>query len=476
MVEGIVAGFSSGLTGARRVMPHPFDRGLELVHGRSALLLKLCVAPVLFGFLTSYLDLNFTLTDQQQFLLFAFTVAISAWVLMTTLILSVEWLRGAEPDFEVAAIRALRAMPKVVLSYFALFALVFFGAVILRPLVLFAILFIWAPFFCAGEVFAPAKREDDEDDATEMEIEDGERLYIPRPRWFVSLPPWDLGFARSMMFSVQNFAFTIQFGLLLWVTSVAPLALAVLVSGYHLQFFGLAIRVIAAAIGLQYVLFSASVAFLQLLPKEGAEELGLVRPEGRSGLRSAKLRRQNALAFILLSFIGLASSYVVFNWMDRQFDIPESVVVRSEAVKVENGQLVVSIRLDDPEYRYHWLEPRLFRLRITPEGRADALPAPIPESERDATPNKLAPPPPPPTTLWEPDRVMAYDDKGEVIPEDETSPRRGGLAIAAHLGMPDSFGEKGRVELYYHVPDNLAGAKPLAAGEYRKIPEAPQEP
>ena len=64
MVEGIVTGFSSGLTGARRVMPHPFDRGLELVRGRSALLFKLCAAPVLFGFFTSYLDLNFTLTDQ----------------------------------------------------------------------------------------------------------------------------------------------------------------------------------------------------------------------------------------------------------------------------------------------------------------------------------------------------------------------------------------------------------------------------
>ncbi len=125
MVEGIVTGFSSGLSGAQRVMPYPFDRGLELVRGRFALVLKLCAAPVLFGFVTSYLDLNFTLTDQQQFLLFAFTVAISAWVLMTTLILSVEWLRGNEPDFEVAAIRALRAMPKVVLSYFALFALVF---------------------------------------------------------------------------------------------------------------------------------------------------------------------------------------------------------------------------------------------------------------------------------------------------------------------------------------------------------------
>ncbi len=449
-------------------MPHPFDRGLELIHGRLPLLVKLCVAPILFGMFTSYLDLNFTLSDQQQFLLFASTVAISAWVLMTTLILSVEWLRGNEPDFEIAAIRALRAMPKVVLSYFALFALVFFGAVILRPLVLFAVLFVWAPFFCAGEVFAPARTDREEDDErSEIEIEDGERLYLPRPRWFVSLPPWDLGFARSMMFSVQNFAFTVQFGLLLWVASVVPLALAIVVSGYHLQLFGLGVRVVAAAFGLQCILFSGAVAFLQLLPKEAAEELGLTRPEQRIGARGGKFRRRNALGFLLLGLLGAVSSFAVLNWMDRQFDIPESVVVRSDGVKVENGQLIIRIKLDDSEYRYHWLEPDLFRLRVTPEGRTDALPAPLPETPAvtEVAVDKRAQPR---SVLWEPDRIMAYNAKGEVIPEDETAPQRGELQIAAHIGMPDSFGERGKVELFYHVREDLVGAKPLAVGEYLK--------
>ena len=469
MVEGIVTGFPAGISGARWVMPHPFDRGLELVRGRFAMLAKLCVAPVAFGFFTSYLDLNFALTDQQQFLLFAVTVAISGWVLMTTFILSVEWLRGNEPDFEVAAIRALRAMPKVVLSYFALFALVFFGAIILRPLVLFAILFLWAPFFCAGEVFAPVRANDDDRETAEMEIEDGERLYLPRPRWFVSLPPWDLGFARSMMFSVQNFAFTVQFGLLLLVSSVVPLALAILVGGYHLQFFGLAVRVVSAAVCLQCVLFSGAVAFLQLLPKEAADELGITPSEGKpAAVRRDGSHRRSALAFLLLAGIGSLSSYAVFNWMERQFDIPESVTVQSDGVQVINGQVVVRIRLDDAEYRYHWLEPELFRLRIIPEGLAEALPAPVTEQEAadDAARAKAAQTVRPPRVLWQPDRVMAYDEKDGVIAEGETAPHRGAIRIATHLGVERAFGERGKIELYYHVSEDLRGAKPLAVGDY----------
>ena len=185
-----------------------------------------------------------------MFLTFVISSALNAWLLAVVAMSCFSTARGDELNFKGLSVRALKGLPKVLLSYVGLISLVVLSAFI-RPLLLVIVLFVWAPLFCVGELFVDEPEEDGDEVGDEFEDFGGfqEKLKIQeRPSLFRRKLIFELGFGRAMHLGIRNVSSTLQIGLLIWCANVVPAAIVGMLTPAQAGFGGELAKIILSAV------------------------------------------------------------------------------------------------------------------------------------------------------------------------------------------------------------------------------------
>ena len=394
----------------------PLDLGLTFAVSRRLRLFYLSLIPAIVELVASFFHYSFALQRQHVFLVIVFAVAADAWLLLAVTYQALTFLRRDRLTFSELSLAALSNLPKTFFSYIGLVAVLFLSAVV-YPLLVLVVFLIWAPAFCAGESFVAPKEEEEEEEDTDLD--DEERFFLRRekqeeaarrgPSYFTNKSFLELGFGRSLQFSLKNLSVTAYTMLLIWLANILPVALVGLLPsawGFPVTAF----RIIAASWTHTMAAAAAAFAFLLLLPKEGKAELQLPREAPELKAPSVlRVQGRRAVVTVLLA-AALASTYLVFQRarLEQQWPVQARAAVESTA---REGELLkVTVRVTDEEEKFRWLDPNEIRV------------APVPGGE--TTPTK-----PLHERAIAPAEISAYGDDDKLIEEENFVPRSGPLKL-----------------------------------------------
>lgn len=448
----------------------PVDWGIAFALSHKRLLLSLAVLPIAVKLFAEYLRYSLALPQQQVFLLMVIVAAANAWLIAMVMMACIERAHGAKLRAGSITRSALRNLPKVLLSYVLLFSLLA-GSLLLLPVLLLVLFFIWAPFYCVGEFYSTPsrKKEPDEYDLYEDEKDEPQRL---EQKHFTDKSIWELGFSRSLQFTGGNLGVTFQIILLIWFANIIPMAAVDLVSPPHGGFLPLMLKNILCSFSSALVLGAAAAAFLVLQPPEAREEVGAARylRLAAMGVHGRTFRLQGR--FVLLGLLIAASvlgSLVAADRLRQSISAPESLLVEVQSARRENTAMRVTIRMNDRVDRFRWLDPQAVYLTFG-DRSSFAFEADAPEvgsiteqqnaaktqAESKKAGGHVAP--------LKPSRYVVIGEDGRELPPRNFSPYYRPLKLVLFYDLPEQLPKEGTFSLQYI---NLLGERTkLVQGSY----------
>lgn len=418
-------------------MPAPIDWGLAFAWSHKRTLCLLAVFPTAVDLGATYLQFTRALQPRDVFLLLVCSMLVNTWLLQAVLALTVEHMRRRSSGIFDLLYHGWAWLPKVFFSYVALLLLVMLFA--LFPLLAICIFFfVWAPLFCAAEQFAPEAvrpKRRTEDEADDLELPSDTFFQLgPETTWFKGKAIWHLGILRSVRFARENWLVTVQIIVMLWCAHTIPTALVEVFGPPRAEFSSLTLQMIFSSLAEVIVLAAVSGIFLRLLPAEAKAEIGIERSgtsepgEGWESWPGFSFVRKK-LIFVLLTLSAGLSTFYILERIKEEQQMPRSVAVTLQPEKVENGRLVLDVRLIDEAYAFRWLDTASFILFLGSK-------PPAAETEDDS--------------FLKPDGVIAYADDGSKLADDLLNPHYGPLRLVLYYALPGgaSAGEE-EYSLYY---------------------------
>lgn len=414
----------------------------------------LVVGPLLLQLVCTHLAFRYPL-DQEEWLVIAFCLMVAeAWLLNSIVIFHLEHLRAYPSRLNEISKRALKFLPKVLLSFAAVIAIAAGSAFI--PVLLALVPFlIWAPIFSAAEAFAkvlPRKEESEEESFEGLFGDDGPDAEDRPQHLFTGMAIWDLGLGRSFGFSGAAFPLTLELVVLMWCAHVMPNAICYFLFGsafnYTVEILALVISALASAV----LISSAVAAFFSLLPKVARDELELPKVEQtvREGGRWSPTR---GFVLLLLSpLAGLSTFYLVSIMQDRSLP-PTNLVVDATQVTRRGEYLNWNVKLEDPEHNFRWLDPNRYRLVFRHQ------PAPVKDTEKEVPPEQdyeLAP-----------ERYYTFQSEGRLV--ERFRPFYGPLRVEVRFRYPPQLVGDKKLALHYKSGKELG--KALGEVQLSAIPE-----
>lgn len=433
---------------------NPLAAGLRLAWTHKRALLLLGAVPLILELLITEDEFKNALADRVVYFIHTPLLGLAhAWRLTAIAIYVLQQAQGRTQSLAAIGINALQNLPKILISFTLLFILSGVGTV-LPPLMCFVVFFIWAPFFCIGELFVPdsvnARQDDDDYGGWDDDPAEPEPLRV-----FARRGVFELGFGRSIALASRNLAPTLQIAALFWFLSAVPQALVFLYFGAQISLAGLMLESLVGAIAAVFAAGTASAVFIELLGKEARLELGLPLENQAPAAGFGPFRRPLRFDKMFMAMMALVISAAAATWyqghiIELRRSIPADAVIEPGSSVVEGERIAVSLRLTDPRNELRWLDPNRFVLSVG--GPADE------KEMRSGIGLELlrglgAPPPdqaqgdrPPAKDLAPLSRAYPFDAEGQPIEESKFSP----------------YGKPLKMVLYFSIPDIDLAPKPAA--------------
>ncbi|MFN8390772.1 MAG: hypothetical protein U0136_10815 [Bdellovibrionota bacterium] len=438
----------------------PFDWGVAFALRHVGILFQISLIPALLKIFLRYVEYYRPISPRNAFLIVVLDLGAKTWLLVTIMLLCIISLQGVRVALPALARRALLSMPKVMVSCVCLILIV--AAFFLAPwMYIFVLFLLWAPIFTACEIPAKSFRaeEGEDDDLDDEDIVRPERRILRhRIRYFADKPLWDLGFARSIHFAAnrRNFVVTVQLALLFLVALTLPLATVVALAGYYHSFGWVIVESVLSFFVFSLVLAAACSSFLQLLPPEVADELGIVEIAPRSQILRRPIRfHGRILPFFLLALLGGMATKATIDYIIVNNTKPPTLVSRVNAVQINKQQFIITLDLEDKKNLFRWLSPLSFQLQVVPdnvpskETPAAVKPSPSPGKETAPAPTDSGDSAKQ-LDLLEPDRAMPFTIQGEPLPEESYIPYSKPLRLVLYFANSSHDADlKGKYVLYY---------------------------
>ncbi len=434
------------------------DCGFAFAAKMRGWLLIFFLLPAAVDALGVYLYHTYPLEMQHMFLIFVGSLLANAWLLQAVMCVGVSMMRETELPLSGVLSRSLLHLPKLFFSY----AVVLAAVVLLAAFPLFivaAFFLLWAPLFCAAEIFAPdlplrersAALEDEED--SEDEVFNREQRGL-----FGAKEVWNLGFLRSAVLVRDYFTITFYMVIVLWAAHVVPSALVVLGAGEDYSFRPLLLQVFFSSLTEAFAVAALVGVFLAIVPRSAKKELSfsevsMKMPLSREGNLSGMPRHLRGVISSLLLLAAVLSTVLIIEDAVAKQMMPAEVEARVVAVSKDAQQLSVSVIIEDEVRRFRWLEFAAFRVSFA---RADLPPEQAEASHPSSQDTKR---------VLSPDRVYPYRPDGTRIAEEVFAPLDGPLKVELVFALPqEGIQEKGRFTVFYVQPDGRQAM--LTRGDY----------
>ena len=498
----------------------PVAKGMAFAWTYKRPLITLAIFPWLIETAGAYLQFSRPLEHKNQFLILVAAIAVNAWLLTAVVLFVVETVNRRRAQVHGIMLDALRFLPKIFLSYFALVSLYssILNAPQLLPLMFPAIFLIWAPFFCAAEFYAPASvDEDDSWDEEDSYSEDGRydlqapRASRRRAKLFAGKYFWEIGFSRSLQFAGHRTALTLQTVLLFWFINVVPSSLIDLFSATHPGFDMLFLKILLSSVTGIFVLAVAVVAFLSSVPQDAKDELGLPKtasgraepawtpaaavageaiaasapvPEAAAGPArhplgvATQMVRQNRWrkVFVAVLFISsVAGSIATRQQSVRERSAPAQLKIAAEKIERLGTVFETRFTLTDPENQFRWLELEGLRVAFLPANVPLEVEPRPPEPKQFPVGLEMLKPAAPGPDLSRPMRALIFDAQGNELNPISFSPHYGPVTVVLYFGGTEGVADSGTLALYYALPGEL-GTEELFRSAYSVQPVSPAEP
>lgn len=369
----------------------PLRWGFRFAVAHLPILVYLAAVLIVVEASCDYVVYNYSLLPKEAFLLGVVYTFTASWVLTAVYMLCIESfaLTSRFTLFQQMG-RALKFVPKPLLSFSTLIFLVFLYVLYFPPSVVLVAFFIWAPAFCVAECYVKDPEPDEEGfDFDEDDFglgfgtrgdgggrgqkqgdrrRESDRLQgdLIRFGYFRGKAPWDLGLVRSLRFVFRHPGISIQLFLLLWFAEVGPRGVvALLRPDLALSTTSRVFEIAASGFCTVFVLAVSAYAFLVLLPDRAREEIELdpLYLKDHATARISGLWAAPRLAiFILLSAISGVASWGLVYRESLQNRMPNAVQVSNTGAALVAGQIELEFRLEDPQKHFRWLDPGRFEL------------------------------------------------------------------------------------------------------------------
>jgi hypothetical protein len=345
---------------------NPLLTGLRFAWENRWVLLLLGLLPLLLELIITEDQFKHALPDRVILFVHVPLLALArAWRLAVIAMYAIQLGQGRPQSLPTIGISALQNLPKILISFALLFVLTLLG-ILLAPLMCFVVFFIWAPFFCVGELFVPDPPPRDEDSDYGWDDDPAEP---EQQRVFIGRGVLELGFGRSIGLASRNLAPTLQVAALFWFLSTAPEALVWLIMGPHVSLPGLMAQCVVSSVATVFALGTVSSVFLNLLGRDARLELGLPQEEEPAPAGFGPYRRPLRLDRMFLAMMMLVSIAAVSTWYqqqvaERQRAIPVGAAIETLGAVVEGDRIAVTLRLTDPTNELRWLDPNRFVLSV----------------------------------------------------------------------------------------------------------------
>ncbi len=442
MIEGKVQESPLG-RGVEFQFSNPLIAGLNFawLHRRALLLFGLL--PLILELLITEDQFKNALPDKViLFVHLPINGLASAWQLAAVTMYAIQQGQGRAESLVTTGIHALHNLPKILISYVILIMLTLLG-VVLAPLMCFVVFFIWAPFFCVGELFMPdqvvSRDEDDYGWDDEPAEPDQQRVFAQRGIL-------ELGFGRSIALASRNLAPTLQVASLFWFVATVPGALVALFFGPKISLACQLLQVSLTSLAMMFAMGAVSAIFLDLLGKEARLELKLpletpAAPAGFGPHRRPLRFDRMFLVMMVLVFVAAIATWFQHRVDELQRVIPADTAIETGGAVVEGQRIAVTLKISDPVTELRWLDPNQFVLSVG--GPADendlrsgiglelmrGLGAPAGEGgkKEDLPKKQLAPL----------SRAYPFNSDGEPIENSKFAPYPKPLKLVLYFNIPD---------------------------------------
>lgn len=373
----------------RVVVFSPLDWGVVFAHAQRSTLLTFVLLPLLVQTFVVTYCFYLPVQPQHAFLLAVLVVAADALLLSSVTMFAVETIRGIPMSPQACIARAMRLLPKVLLS--DLLVILSFGiALLIAPIAIILVAFVlWAPAFVVGETYAPVKKHDVDEDNDLMDDDFLEEAYY-RERvkralsFFTEKAIWDLGLARSIRFASIHFATSLHISLLFWAARLLPVSLLYMIFKGNESLPVQILQLIGVGVLHVFAAGAWAAVFLALLPEKAKEELSIPPQLDANTDLSRRLQTSFRLPgrrlLNLLLFVAALAPYI---YLQRQNLAGPPAQFELELLSAEKigEQFVVRVKLEDPSDHLRWFDPHRFNLRYL----NFTLPAePATEAQQDA--------------------------------------------------------------------------------------------
>ena len=471
--QGIVSLNEEKLNGAAKTLLMPLDWGLGFALAHKWSLMALALLPTCLELTASYVMYNHRLLRQEAMLMFVMTSVANVWLLIAAVMLVVESIKGRTGSLWSLGFRAFVLLPKVLISYLVTFFFITLGlrAFIVPGLVFIGFL-IWAPAFCVGESYAKRTKKKDQDELPN-DLEPG-AASGPKPLpFFTDRPIWDLGLVRSWRVAGPSFFSSFQLALLFLASFVLPMALVDLFGDASLGYASQGVKVVLTSLLGALVKGVWAGAFISIIPPDARAEIGI---ESYPDLRAAcapkvpsnrKYEGRLGPQFAVL-FLCAASTWIVVQETIERTNLPPQVTTELLKVEQQDDELVVTLRLVDPNEQYRWFTPERLRLEFDSKKSevpgASEVPLPSTEQEKDPVASFLSSASGGEDTreFIGPSTIVVFDSEGVILPLDNLSPYDGPMKIVLNFRMQRKDDVNRPFSIFYY---SFSGpGEPLVSG------------
>lgn len=427
----------------------PSLRALAYVLTHKNKLLTLTLPGLLMQFLLYHFVYQLPPAASATVLIEMLLFVVRSWLI---LVIAVYFLRNRDSlAVRQIWIQAFKNIPKVFFCYLIV-SVILWVSITVPPGLLLVIFLVWAPVFCAFEIYAPQNDgEDVKNDSLETNNDPDEfRTVLDQPNGYFSYKgAFELGIVRSVQYASRNMGLSFKVLLITIVSSLLPQAIIVAIfnpSGSEVGEFIPALssypfEVLGLAWGIAVFCFS--------LPPEALEEISLVLPADKSfeerckNLWKWRLKRSNWL-YSLLLLSCLWSFPVLLQYEKSHYRIPESVNFDVIAVERKQEGLIIDAEIEDSKHNFRWFKRELFWLMVDGTESKEA----VTPSKSEITKKKA--------TVFPIGWATLRDDDDQLISIDKIYDSRGSFKLRLFFPLRDSIPKKGECRLLYGFENSSA--------------------